>query len=144
MGSKKTPGRPEIGPAIKFALPHTDLTDLDDVVDQMNTHPRRAPSNFTPGEETVWKRAHILRRLIRAGLGQWRTGVLGEQHAVKNGAPCPLCFGYVDGPHHPRCGYFGPRAGADPDFVNRLRTVLARDDTLVWSIDVKGADPRTR
>jgi hypothetical protein len=128
-------GRPTLGlTTVKTGLGPTWFALLNHITDRMPTFTRAAQMRrqsgltLTPSEDRTWDRSSVVANLTIAAAPQFAHQVLGEQHAVKKAHPCPLCFGYVDGPHSPTCGYFGPLAELDPNYDSRLREALRRAD----------------
>lgn len=74
-------------------------------------------------------RTELVRTFAEVLLPQYRTNTLSQTGRILLGQRCPLCTGYVDGPHRTGCGYFGPMAerdiGAEHD---RLPELAARFD----------------
>lgn len=126
------PGRPAIGSTVKTSLgPHwIDL--LNRITEQMTQFTdavrmyRNTGHSLTPSEHRAWDRSGVIANLIMAAAPQFAHYVLGDPTAVKAATPCPLCWGYVDGPHRGDCGYFGPYAERDPRYDDRLRAALHR------------------
>jgi hypothetical protein len=130
--SKKR-GRPaKDGTTVKTNLGTTWYQLLTDIVERMKTftsrdHNLRDAGLTLPGSDhRAWDRSSIIEVLIIAAAPQFAETVLGIKQSVKPRYPCPLCWGYVDGPHTPACGYFGPLAEHDPNFDNRLRAAIRR------------------
>lgn len=94
--TRRSAGRPREGDPISDRLPADLISRLTEAA-----------------ERSGISRAGLLRRLVSATIGQYEHMVLGDAHAVKLRDLCPLCFGYVDGPHLAGCGYRGPLSDRD-------------------------------
>lgn len=133
MPPQKKTGRPAIGPTVKTSLATTWIDRLNTIAAKMATFTKevRAARGLPAHglhtiESRAWDRSTVIAALIQAGAGQFAETVLGDKYAVKCGDLCPLCWGYVDGPHANSCGYFGPLSERDPDRDTRIRNVLFR------------------
>lgn len=122
-------GRPKIGHTVKTSIGPTWFALVNRIVELMPTFTRESrrqnPRAFTiaAAEDRAWDRSSVLAQLVVAGAPQFAHHVLGQRDAVKRAQPCPICWGYVDGPHAAGCGYFGPLAELDSDFRDRLRAL---------------------
>lgn len=123
-------GRPPIGPTIKAAMSQRVVDLLDSITKLMPAFTRdhrdrtQAGLRLMPSPDKTWTRADVVAQVVAAGAPQFAHYVLGQRNAVQLGSPCPLCYGFVEGPHSNRCGYFGPHAELDPHFEERARYVL--------------------
>lgn len=137
-------GRPKIGRTISAEIPNPLVDLLDDIAERMrnlNAGRERTIRSTTdlPTAPSRWKRSNLVQRILAAGAGQFAHYVLRDIAAVQRGDRCPLCHGYVDGPHVSDCGYFGPLAELDDQYDNRLRLALTRAGRRSWFMDLNGS-----
>ncbi len=149
MQTPKQAGRPaKDGITVKTNLATLVHQLVTNIAERMTsfTEERRTRSRvgltLTPAGHRSWDRSSVIASLVSAAAPQFAETVLGVKYAVRLGTACPLCWGHVDGPHAPACGYFGPLAERDPDFDNRLRAALFRagDQSRFRILDGKVAE----